>query len=146
ARLVGDAARLVDKMPLNFLYAGFIAAALPNAKIVCVRRNPLDTCVGSYRRLFATGFAAYHYALDLADIGRYYLAFDRLVRHWRRVLGARFCEIEYESLVADPRNEIGRLLEHLGLGWEDRCLDFHRHAAPVATASAVQVREPLQAR
>src|SRR5690606_18057552 len=121
--------------PLNFLYAGFIAAALPNAKIVCVRRNPLDTCVSNYRRLFATGFAYYYYAYDLADIGRYYTAFDRLVRHWRRLLGGGIYEIEYEALVAEPRNECGRLLEHLGLEWEDACLAFHRNPSPIATAS-----------
>src|SRR5690606_11847868 len=74
--LCGDAPRFVDKLPLNFFYAGFIAAALPNARIVCVRRHPLDTCVASYRRLFATGFAYYRYAYDLADIGRYYVCFD----------------------------------------------------------------------
>lgn len=144
--LRGDAPRFVDKMPLNFFYAGFIHAALPDASIVCVRRNPLDTCVASFRRLFATGFPYYRYAYDLADIGRYYVCFERLVRHWRRVLGPRFYEIEYEALVAAPLDETRRLLEHVGLDWEDACLDFHRSAAPVATASAVQVREPLHGR
>lgn len=144
--IVGDAPRFVDKMPLNFFYAAFICAALPGARIVCVRRNPLDTCVASYRRLFATGFPYYRYAYDLADIGRYYVCFDRLMRHWRRVLGARFYEVEYEALVAAPREEIRRLLEHVGLEWEEACLDFHRSSAPVATASAVQVREPLHGR
>jgi len=144
--LCDGAARFVDKLPLNFFYAGFIAAALPNAKIVCVRRNPLDTCVASYRRLFATGFAYYRYAYDLADIGRYYVSYDRLVRHWRSVLGARFHEIEYESLVGGARDETARLLDHVGLPWEEACLHPHRSTAPVATASAVQVREPLHGR
>lgn len=138
--------RFVDKMPLNFFYVGFIAAALPQAKIVCVRRNPLDTCVASYRRLFATGFPYYRYAYDLADIGRYYLRFDRLMRHWRELLGPRLHEVRYERLVAEPRRETTRLLEHLELEWEEACLAFHRNPSPVATASAVQVREPLHDR
>src|SRR5690606_21865539 len=144
--LRGDAPRFVDKMPLNFFYAGFIAAALPGAKIVCVRRNPLDTCVSSYRRLFATGFPYYRYAYDLSDIGRYYVCFDRLVRRWRALLGDRFYEIEYEALISRPREETRALLDDLDLGWEEACLQPHRRAAPVATASAVQVREPLHGR
>ena len=144
--LRGAAPRFVDKMPLNFFFVGLIAAALPRAKIVCVRRNPLDTCVASYRRLFATGFAYYRYAYDLADIGRYYIHFDRLMRHWHGLLGPRLHEVEYERLVAAPRSETERLLDYLELDWEEACLAFHRNRSPVATASAVQVREPLHGR
>ncbi len=144
--LCGDAPRFVDKMPLNLFYAAFIAAALPNAKIVCVRRHPLDTCIASYRRLFATGFTYYHYAYDLADIGRYYVAFDRLMRHWRHLLGDRFIELSYEALVAAQRGETARLLERLDLDWEEACMSFDRNARPVTSASAVQVREPLHGR
>ncbi len=142
--LTGRTARFTDKMPLNFFYAGFIHRALPRAKIVCLRRHPLDTCVGNYRQLFALGFHYYSYAYDLADIGRYYAAFDRLVRHWREILPAdAFLEVHYEELVREQRATTERLLRFCGLPWEDACLDFHANAAPVATASSVQVRRPL---
>lgn len=144
--VTGGKRRFVDKMPLNFFLVGFIAAALPNAKIVGVRRGALDTCVGNYLRLVATDFVYYHYTFDLLDIGRYYARFDALMRQWARLLGDRYYEIRYEALVADQRGETRRLLEHVGLDWQDACLGFERNAGPVATASAVQVREPLHTR
>ena len=142
----GARPRFVDKMPLNFLYLGHIARALPAARLVVVRRGPLDTCLGNFRQLFALGFSYYDYACDLLDTGRYYLAFDRLVAHWRAVLPGRIHELHYERLVAEQRDETRRLLEHCGLDWEDGCLAFERNPGAVATASAVQVRERLHAR
>ncbi|MFS8606505.1 MAG: sulfotransferase [Gammaproteobacteria bacterium] len=143
--ITGEQPRFVDKTPLNFFLVGFIAAALPNARIVCVRRGALDSCVAIYRRMLAPDYVYYRFAYDLLDIGRYYVRFDALMRHWRRLLQDRFYEIRYESLIADPRGETERLLGHLGLDWEEACLEFERNPAPVATASAVQVREPLNA-
>jgi tetratricopeptide (TPR) repeat protein len=142
----GDQPRFVDKMPLNFFYLGHVARALPGAPMVVVRRHPLDTCLSNFRQLFALGFSYYDYACDLLDTGRYYLAFDRLVAHWRRVLPGRIHEIAYEGLVADQRAETGRLLAHCDLDWEDGCLAFDRNPSAVATASAVQVREPIYSR
>ena len=141
--ITGRKPRFVDKMPINFFLVGFIAAALPKARIVCVRRGALDTCVAIYRRLLAPDYVYYRYAYNLSDIGRYYVCFDALMRHWRRLLPDRFHEVRYEALIADPRGEAGRLLEHVGLEWEEACLEPERNLAPVATASAVQVREPL---
>ncbi len=141
--MTGRAAHFVDKMPLNFFYIGFIRLALPRAKIVCLRRHPLDTCLSNFRQLFALGFSYYNYAFDLADIGRYYIAFDRLMRHWRALLPDGLLEIGYERLVADQESETRKLLEFCGLPWEERCLEFHRNPSPVATASAVQVRRRL---
>ena len=138
--------RFVDKMPLNFFYLGHVARALPGARLVVVRRDPLDTCLGNFRQLFAVGFSYYDYACDLLDTGRYYLAFDRLMAHWRTALPGRIHELHYEQLVADQRAETQRLLAHCGLDWEDGCLEFERNPTAVATASAVQVREPLHAR
>jgi hypothetical protein len=138
-----DRPRFVDKMPLNFFYLGAMARALPTARFVVVRRNPLDTGLGNFRQLFATGFRYYDYALDLRDIARYYAAFDRLVAHWQRVLPGRVHEIGYERLVLDQRVETERLLAHCGLAWEAGCLEFEKNPAPVATASAVQVRRGL---
>ena len=142
--LVGGSPRFVDKMPLNVLYAGLIARALPQARIVCLRRHPLDAVLSNYRQLFATSFGYYGYAFDLADAAEYFVLFDRLVRRWRERLPAdRFLELSYENLVADQEGETRRLLAFCGLDWDERCLDFHENAAPVATASAVQVRRPL---
>ena len=142
--LTGATPRFVDKMPLNALYAGLIHQALPNARIVCLRRDPMDVCLSNYRQLFATGFSYYNYAYDLEDVARYYVAFDRLMAHWRAVLPAdRFLEVGYEDVVADQEAQTRRLLGFCGLDWQDGCLAFHENAAPVATASSVQVRQPL---
>jgi tetratricopeptide (TPR) repeat protein len=133
----------VDKLPHNFLYAGFIAQALPQARIICLRRNPMDTCLSNFRQLFAQTSPYYDYSFDLLDTGRYYLLFERLMAHWRRVLPGRILEVEYEELVANQESSTRRLLEHCGLPWHDGCLHFERNPAPVATASAVQVRSPI---
>jgi tetratricopeptide (TPR) repeat protein len=139
----GSKPRFVDKMPLNYFYLGVIRLALPNARIVCVRRDPLDTCVSNFRQLFAVTFSYYNYAYDLRDLGRYYAAFARLMTHWERTLGGAMLRVQYEDLVRDPEAETRRLLEFCRLPWEPDCLRFHENAAPVATASAVQVRAPL---
>jgi hypothetical protein len=138
--------RFVDKLPLNFFYIGFIHCALPHAKIVCLERDPLDTCLSNFRQLFAVGFPYYRYAYDLADIADYYIRFRQLIAHWHRVLPGVVLEVEYERLVANQERETRRLLDFCGLDWQEACLDFHRNPAPVATASAVQVREPLSPR
>jgi len=139
----GHTPRFVDKFPFNFLYAGFIARALPNAKLVCLRRDPLDTCLGNFRQVFAEKLPYYHYSFDLEDTGRYYILFDRLMAHWRKVLPGRILELRYESLVEAQETETRRLLAHCGLRWHDACLRFERNAAPVATASGLQVRQPM---
>ncbi|HTE43200.1 MAG TPA: sulfotransferase [Steroidobacteraceae bacterium] len=139
----GHTRHFIDKMPLNFLYAGFIRRALPNAKIVCVRRDPLDTCLSNYRQLFATHFPYYNYAYDLLDTGRYYVQFDALARYWRDTLGDHYCEVRYEDVVNDTEVQARRLVDFCGLTWDAACLNFHENAAPVATASSVQVRQPI---
>jgi tetratricopeptide (TPR) repeat protein len=139
----GHTKHFIDKMPLNFLYAGFIAKALPNAKIICVRRNPVDTCLSNYRQLFATQFPYYNYSYDLLDTGRYYAMFDALIRYWREHIPRNFIEVGYESVVADTEGQARRLVEFCGLEWNDACLNFHENAAPVSTASSVQVRQPI---
>jgi Tfp pilus assembly protein PilF len=144
APLAASSPRIVDKMPLNVLYAGLIHRALPNARIICLRREPMDACLANFRQLFGTGFTYYNYAFELEDVGRYYLGFDRLVAHWRAVLPAdRFIEVAYEDIVFDQEAQTRRLLDLCGLHWDERCLRFHENSAPVATASSVQVRQPL---
>ncbi|MEM7728061.1 MAG: sulfotransferase [Pseudomonadota bacterium] len=136
--------RPVDKMPLNILNAGLIHRALPNARIVVLRRGAMDSCLSNYRQLFSTGHSYYNYSFDLEDTARYYTAFDGLVAHWRSVLpAARFMEIRYEDIVFDQEAQTRRLLDFCDLAWEERCLRFHENDAPVSTASSVQVRQPL---
>jgi tetratricopeptide (TPR) repeat protein len=141
----GQRAHFIDKMPLNFLYAGFIRRALPRARIICVRRGAADTCLSNYRQLFATSFSYYDYAYDLADTARYVAGFEALVQHWNAVLGEGWLEVRYEDVVADLEGQARRLLAFCGLEWDPVCLEFHRNAAPVATASSVQVRSPIYA-
>lgn len=135
--------RFVDKLPHNFLYAGAIAAALPDAKLVCLRRDPMDSCISNFRQLFAPNSSYYDYSYDLLDTGRYYLMFDRLMKFWHARYPGRILEVRYEAVVGDLEGEARRLLDFCGLAWEDACLSFEHNRAPVATASALQVRSPI---
>jgi hypothetical protein len=137
------ALRFTDKFPGNFQYAGFIARALPAARIVCLRRHPMDTVLSNFRNLFAVSSRYYDYSYDLLDIAAYYVRFDRLMALWCKAFPGRVLEIRYEDLVADQVGETRRLLAHCGLEWSDACLSFHTNAAPVSTPSAAQVRRPL---
>ena len=135
--------RFIDKTPWNFLYLGLIAQALPGARIVHVRRDPLDSCFALYKTLFRDGSP---YSYDLSDLARYYLAYHRLMEHWRRVLPGKFLDLDYERVVQAQEPATRELLDWCGLPFEAQCLEFHRNTAPAATASAAQVREPLHAR
>jgi Flp pilus assembly protein TadD len=147
ARPPGSAGlRFIDKAPLNVFYAGVIHRALPQARIVCLRRHPMDSCLSIFRQLFALDQPFYDYAYDFRDLARHYALFEQLAAHWRETLPAdRFTEVAYETLVADQEAQTRRLLGFCGLDWEDACLDFHENPALVTTASAVQVRQPLYA-
>lgn len=143
-RIVPDARHFIDKMPLNFLCAPLIHRALPNARIICLRRHPADSVLSNYRQHFATEFSYYNYALDLAETAEYYAAFDALIKDFRETLPPdRFTEVAYETIVSDLETEARRLVAFSGLNWDPACLDFHENAAPVATASSAQVRQPL---
>jgi tetratricopeptide (TPR) repeat protein len=136
--------RFIDKMPHNFLYAGFIAQALPGAKIVCLRREPMDACISTFRHLFAEHESSfYHYTFDLLDTGRYYVGFDRLMAHWQRAFPGRIHEVHYETLIDAQEATTRRLLEFCNLPWDDACLQPERNAAPVNTPNAWQVRAPV---
>lgn len=135
--------RFTDKFPGNFQYAGFNARALPQARIVCLRRHPLDTVLANFRNLFAISSRYYDYSYDLMDIARYYVRFDRLMAFWREALPGRILELGYEDLVANQEGETRALLAHCDLPWDEACLDFHRNTAPVSTPSAAQVRRPM---
>ncbi len=144
--LARGAPRMTDKMPLNFFYAGLIHRALPNARLIALRRGAMDSCLSNYRQLFTVQYSYYNYAYDLDDTAQFYRQFDTLMAHWRVVLPAdRFMEIHYENIVHDQENQTRNLLEFCDLSWDEACLRFHENAAPVSTASSVQVRQPLYA-
>ncbi len=140
-RLSADAARVVDKFPTNFLFLGLIHAALPQARIIHMRRNPIDTCLSIYFQHFE---AANTQANDLDDLAHYYREYRRLMRHWRAVLppGAML-EVPYEGLVQDLGVWSRRMLDFIDLPWEPRCLEFHSTARTVVTASRWQVRQKI---
>jgi len=135
------ASRIVDKMTENFRFAGLIALALPRARMIHVRRDPLDTCVSCFTTLFAEDLP---YAYDLEELGRYYRAYRALMDHWRAVLPpGMMLEVRYEDVIADREAQSRRIVDHCGLEWDPLCLDFHRNERSVRTASFTQVRRPL---
>lgn len=136
----GERRLLINKTPENYLYLGLIRLAMPGARIVHLRRHPLDSCYAMYKTLFRMG---YPFSYSLEDLGRYYLAYHGLMQHWRTVMPGSFLDIDYESLVHSQQETSRRLVAHCRLPWEDGCLDFHRNPAPSATASAAQVRRPV---
>ena len=138
--VAGSAPRFIDKMPVNYLYCGLIRSALPNARIVHVARSPLAACYAMYKMLFRDG---YPFSYDLDEIAQYYIAYRRLMDHWRRTMPGVIHELSYERLVTDQPGETRRLIEFCGLEWEDACLDFHLNPAASTTASAHQVRRPI---
>jgi tetratricopeptide (TPR) repeat protein len=140
-----DLKRFTDKLPLNFFNVGYIANALPNAKIVCLRRDPMDTVWSNFKHLFATDFSYYNYSYDLRDTAHYIVMFNRLMDHWDQVFPGLVHPLKYENLVADFEPEVRKLIDHLDLEWSERCLTFHENEAAVATPSSVQVRSPIYA-
>jgi tetratricopeptide (TPR) repeat protein len=133
--------RVVDKMPSNFLFAGLIRIVLPEAKIIHSRREPADTCLSCYTKLFAGALA---FAYDQTELGRFHRSYQRLMEHWRTTLPAsHFLEVDYEAVVDDLEAEARRMLDFLGLSWDERVLRFHETERPVRTASVNQVREPI---
>jgi tetratricopeptide (TPR) repeat protein len=141
AALADDKARVIDKFPGNFLHIGLIRLMLPNAKIIHIMRDPIDTCLSCYSKLFVSGL---HFSYDLAELGRYYRCYHDLMAHWRTVLPpGTMIDVFYEDVVNDLEGQARRMVDYCGLPWDERCLDFHRTSRPVKTASATQVRKPI---
>jgi tetratricopeptide (TPR) repeat protein len=130
----------IDKMPNNFLYLGLICLILPNARIVDARRSPMATCFSAFKQHFARG---QNYSYDLAELGLYYRDYVALMDHFDSVRPGRVHRVVYEQMVEDTEGEVGRLLDYCGLPFEQPCLEFHRNARPVRTASSEQVRQPI---
>jgi len=139
-----DAQRVVDKTPFNSDYLGIIHAVFPNARMLYVRRNPIDSCLSCYFQPFA---AALDFAMDLADLVHYYREHERLMAHWRGTLPVgTLLEVRYEELTANPEESMRRMLDFLGLEWDERCLDFNKTDRTVMTASFWQVRQEINRR
>lgn len=136
----GHTSRFIDKLPLNYLYVGLIHLALPKARIINLKRHPLDTCYAIYKQLFLD---AYPFSYDLEELGHYYVAYHQLMEHWHTVMPGIVHAIEYEKLVADLETEARRLVDFCELDWQPQCLKFHENKEASTTASTTQVRQPV---
>lgn len=136
----GHTARFIDKLPLNYLYTGLIHLALPNAKIINLTRNPIDTCYSVYKQLFID---AYPFSYDLKELGQYFVAYYHLMEHWRTMMPGHIYQVSYEDLVSDIETQSRRLIEFCDLKWQPQCLKFYESKQVSTTASAVQVRQPV---
>jgi hypothetical protein len=135
------AERITDKMPANFRFAGIIHLALPKARIIHVRRDPVDTCLSCFSKLFA---ARLPYSCDLGRLGRFYRYYEVLMEHWQRVLPTGvMLDLRYEDIIADLDREARKIVAHCGLDWDNRCLSFYETHRPIRTSSALEVRQPI---
>ena len=134
------AAFFTDKMPNNFRHIGLIHLILPNAKIIDARRNPMDCCFSGFKQLFAQG---QEFTYGLEEIGRYYADYVQLMEHWHAVLPGKILHVQHEDVLDDLEGQVRRMLDYLGLPFEQGCIDFHRTERLVRTASSSQVRQPL---
>ncbi|HET6630338.1 MAG TPA: sulfotransferase [Woeseiaceae bacterium] len=136
----GGAPRFIDKMPNNFMHVGLIHLILPNAKIIDARRHPMACCFSNYKQLFADG---QEFTYDLDEMARYYRGYAELMDHWDRALPGTVLRVHYEHVVADLESQVKRILDFLGLPFEQSCLEFHRTERSVRTPSSEQVRQPI---
>jgi len=136
-----EALRVIDKAPVNSDFLGIIYSVFPNARVIYMQRDPIDTCLSCYFQRFLSGL---NFTLDLSDLAHYYREHRRLMAHWRAVLPPGFIlDVPYEQLVADQEGWSRKMLQFIGLEWDDRCLKFHENTRQVVTASAWQVRQKI---
>jgi hypothetical protein len=137
----GGAARITDKLLTNFFFAGLITILFPNAKIIHTRRNPVDTCLSAYTKLFKDDMP---HSYDFGELGRYYRKYEELMAHWEQVLPPGvMITIDYEAVTEDLEGNARAIVDHVGLKWDKACLAFHKSTRAVKTASVVQVRKPV---
>ncbi len=132
--------RVTDKMPLNFVYLGLIAVVFPRASLIHCQRDPLDTCLSNYFQLFAR---RNEYAYDFEELADMYAGYVRLMTHWKAILPVEILDVHYEDVTRDLPTQARRLIEHVGLEWDDACVEYHKNKRDVMTASSWQVRQPL---
>lgn len=135
-----DSPMFIDKMPINFLYCGLIKKALPNARIIHLVRDPMDSCYAVYKTLFNY---AYLFSYDFAELASYYTSYHRLMEHWHAVMPGAILDVRYEELVVDTEAQARRMLTWCGLEWQATVLAPSDNPAPATTASAAQVRQPI---
>ena len=136
-----EARYITDKLPANYCHLELIHLILPNAKIIHSMRDPMDTCFSCYALRFTHG---HEYCYDLGTLGRQYLRYSKLMKHWHDVLPpGRILDVRYEDVVVDSEREARRMLDYLGLPWDSACLRFHENRRAVHTASVTQVRKPI---
>jgi tetratricopeptide (TPR) repeat protein len=140
-RLAGARSYLVDKNPVNFFNAGLIRKALPQARIICLVRNPMDACFSNLKELFSGD--AYAYSYELEELADHYIGFDRLRAHWEEIMPEHLHTVRYEDLVTDPAGVARGIMAFCGVAYAPDSIDITRNAAPVATASSSQVRQPI---
>lgn len=142
-RIAPNDARFIDKLPFNFFYIQLIKAALPNAKIIVMLRDPMDTCVGNFRQLFSLNSPYYNYAFNLETVGLFYCQFRQHIDFVKELYGDDIYIQDYQTLVKAPEIQIRELLEYCDLPYEPQCLAVEKNSLPVSTASKVQVRQPI---
>ena len=136
----GGSQAFIDKMPVNYIYCGLIRKALPNARIIHLVRDPMDTCYAVYKTLFNQ---AYPFSYDFEELADYYATYHRMMQHWHEVMPGDILDVHYEELVTDTEAQARRVLAWCGLDWQDAVLSPSHNAKPATTASAAQVREPV---
>ena len=136
----GKAKRITDKMPANFMHLGFIRSILPEAKIIHCRRNPIDTCLSCYKQNFANG---QYWSYDLDDLATEYENYLEIMEHYRQIMPGGFLEIDYEETVGNPEAQARKLIDFIGLEWNDACLEPHKQKRAILTASKGQVTRPI---
>ncbi len=140
--LAPNATHVVDKLPDNFMHIGLIHLMLPDARIIHSMRDPMDSCFSCFSRLFTGNNLGYTY--DLGAVARYWVSYHEIMQHWHAALApGRILDVAYETMVADFENQARRLVDYLGVPWDDRCLGFHDNRRIVKTASVAQVRKPI---
>jgi hypothetical protein len=135
-------ARFIDKLPVNFMYCGMILAALPDARIVHLTREPMDCVYAVYKTLFNE---AYNFSYDFDELAAYYACYRRIMDHWHQLMPGRILDVAYESVVSDSEAEARRVLGYCGLDWQQEVADPAANSRPSTTASSAQVREPVHA-
>ena len=137
------AVRITDKMPHNFLHLGHIQMLFPSAHVIHMTRNPLDTCVSIYFQEFSS---RHSYAYDLDHLAAYYQEYERLMTHWERVIDLPVLKVPYEELVEDQTGWSRRMVDFIGLDWDEQCLKFYENKRFISTPSYDQVRQLLYTR
>ena len=135
-----NAKRITDKMPGNYFNIGLIKTLFPKARIIHCKRNALDTCTSIFSLCFPQG---HHYSFDMTELGQHYLDYERLMAHWCSLFPDEIFDVQYEELVANQETVSRQLIEHLGLEWDEKCLEFDKNKRAIRTASNLQVRKPI---